>query len=45
MLDNVKEDLPLLDAIVADSTDDGYSIYKRYGFIDGECHRIWKNKF
>lgn len=45
MLDNVKKDLPFLDAIVADSSDDGYSIYKQYGFIDGECHRIWKNKF
>lgn len=45
MLANVKEDLPLLDAIIADSTDDGYPIYKRFGFMDGECHRIWKNKF
>lgn len=42
MLYNVKNDLPLLDAIVADSTDEGYPIYKKLGFIDSDTPRIWK---
>ena len=41
MLSNIKNDLPLLDAIVADSTEDAYDIYEHFGFKNSTEYRQW----
>lgn len=42
MLNNVKNDLPLLDVILANTTDASHSLYKKFGFEDEDSRRIWK---
>lgn len=41
LLKNSEHDLGKLDAIIADSTDEAYGIYKKCGAQDSTEHRIW----